>query len=305
MGSTWERRRDAPGSRSRLAISQRQAEDSEESVRREGGSLRSVVTASSSGALFSTSRTGPCPGTERASGAWSRRTRAGRSGAGTTMSSGAPRFTSASVPSAGSGLRSLARRRRACSSASSTSARGATALSRDRPATPAPALLDVHTDADHHRSVLTLVGEEAPARRCREAPWPGSTSDHAGVHPRFGVVDVVPFVPLDGRHAATPWRTRPLRAWTADELGRALLPLRPRSGRCPRSAAGPSGARPDRGPAAPHPTPGRWRWAPPVLVAYNVWLAEPDLAWPARSPGGARPDGPGPRLQSATGSRSR
>jgi glutamate formiminotransferase len=62
-------------------------------------------------------------------------------------------------------------------------------------------LLDVHTDADHHRSVYTLVGDE---RSLVEALLAGIASAreridlrrHEGAHPRIGVADVVPIVPL-------------------------------------------------------------------------------------------------------------
>jgi glutamate formiminotransferase / 5-formyltetrahydrofolate cyclo-ligase len=62
-------------------------------------------------------------------------------------------------------------------------------------------LLDVHSDADHHRSVFTLVAEDAPLV---EALLAGITvardridlRRHEGVHPRIGAADVVPVVPL-------------------------------------------------------------------------------------------------------------
>ena len=57
-------------------------------------------------------------------------------------------------------------------------------------------LLDVHTDPDHHRSVLTLVGEQAPRAVATRAIERIDLRRHEGVHPRFGAVDVVPFVPL-------------------------------------------------------------------------------------------------------------
>src|SRR5206468_3693270 len=64
------------------------------------------------------------------------------------------------------------------------------------------ALLDVHTDPDHHRSVLTLGGSaaatvEAARALARVAVDRIDLSAHSGVHPRLGAVDVVPFVPLD------------------------------------------------------------------------------------------------------------
>ncbi len=67
--------------------------------------------------------------------------------------------------------------------------------------TPGVRLLDVHRDADHHRSVFTLVGE-APALTdavlglCDEAVTTIDLRRHHGAHPRIGAVDVVPFVPV-------------------------------------------------------------------------------------------------------------
>jgi glutamate formiminotransferase / 5-formyltetrahydrofolate cyclo-ligase len=63
-------------------------------------------------------------------------------------------------------------------------------------------LLDVHSDADHHRSVYTLVGAE---RGLVESLLAGirvsveliDLREHAGAHPRIGVADVVPLVPLE------------------------------------------------------------------------------------------------------------
>ena len=60
-------------------------------------------------------------------------------------------------------------------------------------------LLDVHADADHNRSVFTLVGGD---REIVDALLAGiacareriDLRDHAGVHPRIGAADVVPIV---------------------------------------------------------------------------------------------------------------
>jgi glutamate formiminotransferase / 5-formyltetrahydrofolate cyclo-ligase len=62
-------------------------------------------------------------------------------------------------------------------------------------------LLDVHSDADHNRSVFTLVG---PAEELVEALLAGiacaleriDLRRHEGAHPRIGAADVVPIVPL-------------------------------------------------------------------------------------------------------------
>jgi glutamate formiminotransferase len=62
-------------------------------------------------------------------------------------------------------------------------------------------LLDVHSDPDHHRSVYTLAAEpgelvDALAAGVRRALELVDLRAHDGVHPRVGVVDVVPLVPL-------------------------------------------------------------------------------------------------------------
>ena len=71
-----------------------------------------------------------------------------------------------------------------------------------RGALSAPArLLDVHVDADHHRSVFTLVGE---ADELVETLLAGiacareriDLRRHDGAHPRIGAADVVPIVPI-------------------------------------------------------------------------------------------------------------
>ena len=62
-------------------------------------------------------------------------------------------------------------------------------------------LLDVHTDADHNRTVFTLVGGDRElvdalvagiAVACKRI----DLRKHEGVHPRIGAADVVPIVPV-------------------------------------------------------------------------------------------------------------
>jgi glutamate formiminotransferase/glutamate formiminotransferase/formiminotetrahydrofolate cyclodeaminase len=71
-----------------------------------------------------------------------------------------------------------------------------------RSALSAPArLLDVHVDADHHRSVFTLAGEpeelvEALLAGISCARERIDLRRHEGVHPRIGAADVVPVVPI-------------------------------------------------------------------------------------------------------------
>lgn len=141
-------------------------------------------------------------------------------------------------------------------------------------------LLDVHTDADHHRSVLTLVGERAPRAVAQVAVDRLDLRRHEGAHPRIGVVDVVPFVPLDGDDltAAVGARDR-FAAWAADELEVPCFLYGPERSLPDVRRRAFDDLAPDVGPARPHPTAGAIAvGARPVLVAYNVWLADPDLA---------------------------
>ncbi len=70
-------------------------------------------------------------------------------------------------------------------------------------ATPGVALLGYEMDSDHNRSVFTFAGEddavvEAAVRAAAVGTKLIDLSKHDGIHPRVGVADVVPFVPLDG-----------------------------------------------------------------------------------------------------------
>jgi glutamate formiminotransferase len=143
-----------------------------------------------------------------------------------------------------------------------------------------PDLLDRHTDADHHRSVFTLAGADAARRVARLAVDELDIRSHAGVHPRLGVVDVVPFVPLADDGLAEALRARDdFAAWAVEELGVPCFLYGPqRSLPAIRRDAFTSLA-PDLGPAEPHPTAGAMCvGARDPLVAYNVWLADDDLA---------------------------
>lgn len=141
-------------------------------------------------------------------------------------------------------------------------------------------LLDVHTDPDHHRSVLTMVGEQAPRAVAAEALENIDLRVHGGAHPRMGSVDVVPFVPLGTSTLGDAIAARDrFGRWAAEVLA------------LPGFAYGPertlphvrkhafTDLAPDWGPTTPHVRAGSVAvGARPVLVAYNVWLAEPDLA---------------------------
>jgi glutamate formiminotransferase / 5-formyltetrahydrofolate cyclo-ligase len=152
-----------------------------------------------------------------------------------------------------------------------------------------PCLLDVHSDADHNRSVLTMAGpdgmlEEGIRALATETVARVDLTGHAGAHPRLGVLDVVPWVALtgwpvaDGPDAPAVAARDRFAQWFGTALRvpcflygaeRSLPDLR-------RTAW--VSAQPDAGPPVPHPTAGATAaGARPLLVAYNIWLAEPDL----------------------------
>ena len=141
-------------------------------------------------------------------------------------------------------------------------------------------LLDIHRDADHNRSVFTLVGEDAPRLLAGAAVGLIDISVHRGVHPRLGAVDVVPFVPLEGSAMSDAMAARDRFArWAADELGVPCFLYGPER-TLPEVRRGAwSSLSPDTGPQVPHPTAGAMCvGAREPLVAYNLWLRGVSLA---------------------------
>ena len=144
----------------------------------------------------------------------------------------------------------------------------------------ASGLLDIHSDPDHNRSVFTLVGVDAPRGLTRAAVAALNINDHAGVHPRIGVVDVVPFVPLvdstmhDARVARDEFVT-----WATTEMEiPCFLYGKERTLPDIRKAAWTT-LMPDAGPHVPHSTVGAMCvGVREPLVAYNLWLKDVDLA---------------------------
>jgi glutamate formiminotransferase len=146
------------------------------------------------------------------------------------------------------------------------------------------AVIDVHSDREHNRSVLTLGGaldlvEDATRRLVAVAVARIDLRAHTGIHPRLGAADVVPFVPLsDDRATGKYWdqvvgaRDRFAR-WAGEELGLPCFLYGPeRSLPEVRRSAFRSLA-PDTGPPVPHPTAGASAvGARPLMVAYNVWI---------------------------------
>lgn len=159
--------------------------------------------------------------------------------------------------------------------------------------------LDVSTDAAHNRTVLCLIG---PLEAVAQAAFDVSAAavrlidmnQHTGEHPRFGAVDVVPFVPLgETRMAEAVAAAHALGQRLGDELGlpvyfyeeAAAVPARRNLADVRRGEyegladrmRDPDWA-PDRGPGQPHPTAGAVAVGARIfLAAYNVNLGTSDV----------------------------
>lgn len=143
-----------------------------------------------------------------------------------------------------------------------------------------PDLLDVHTCADHHRSVLTVVGEDAPRAIAAAAVARLDLRTHAGAHPRIGVLDVVPFVPLGDTAMTAALAARDdFAVWAAETLRLPVFLYGPERS-LPEVRRGAFGSLdPDAGPLSPHPSAGAVAvGARPLLVAYNLWIAGADVS---------------------------
>jgi len=162
-------------------------------------------------------------------------------------------------------------------------------------------LLDVESDRDHNRSVITLAGT---ARQCvdgavsgvREAVRRIDLTRHQGAHPRMGAADVVPFIPLgsatmaDAVAAAVDAAARIARELAVPTYlygdaarrpeRRDLAKVREGQFEGIRAVIGSDPARaPDFGPHAVHATAGATAvGARFFLIAFNVDLATPDVA---------------------------
>jgi glutamate formiminotransferase len=137
-------------------------------------------------------------------------------------------------------------------------------------------LLDRHTDRDHHRSVFTLVGEVAVRALATAAIDRLTLLDHDGVHPRLGVIDVVPFVALSGSSTEDARRARDEFAqWIARAHGVPSFLYGPERTLPDVRRHAWTSLKPDVGPHDPHPSAGAvCVGVREQLVAYNCWLEE-------------------------------
>lgn len=160
-------------------------------------------------------------------------------------------------------------------------------------------VLDLHVDPDHHRSVVTCVGEEdelfeGVLALTREAMARIDLRAQRGVHPRMGAVDVIPFVPLEDVAMADCVRVArrvgraigegleiPVFLYAAaasSEARRDLATIRKGQFEGLEKKLGQAGWAPDFGPRSAHPTAGIAAvGARGFLVAFNVVLGTGDL----------------------------
>ncbi|MGH9343860.1 MAG: glutamate formimidoyltransferase, partial [Terriglobia bacterium] len=166
---------------------------------------------------------------------------------------------------------------------------------------PCVACLDIMMDADHNRSVVTLVGTpggvaEAALRGIGCAVALLDLNQHSGLHPRIGAADVVPFVPLDGTALKTCVEIAGQvaeQAWTRYQIPTYLYEAAARRPERRSLEAVRKGGfeglrnevrvnperKPDFGDAALHPTAGATAvGARNFLIAYNINLNVPDVA---------------------------
>jgi glutamate formiminotransferase len=161
-------------------------------------------------------------------------------------------------------------------------------------------LLDVSSNPDHNRTVLTFVGPpeavaEAALAATAEAVRLIDMDQHTGEHPRIGAMDVVPFVPLTGMTMDEAVAlAKSVGERIAGELGvpvylysaAATTPARKRlpdvrQGQYEglKSSISTPERKPDYGEAKMHPTAGATAvGARPPLIAFNVNLSKPNIA---------------------------
>jgi glutamate formiminotransferase len=147
---------------------------------------------------------------------------------------------------------------------------------------------DLHHDPVHHRSVFTLLGSPPMLARDVRALISAayerfSLENHEGVHPRFGVVDVVPFVAYDDDVTLAYVLREETAQWIAETFAVPVFFYAGFPGGRERSL--PQVRRhafkdlaPDLGPENPSPRLGAVAiGVRDVLVAWNLWLRDVDL----------------------------
>ena len=175
---------------------------------------------------------------------------------------------------------------------------------------PGVKVLDVSSDTDHNRTVITCAGEpealgDAMVDLAAAAVARIDLNHHTGAHPRMGAIDVIPFVPVAG---VTMAECTALAEHVGQRIANELhvpVYLYAESARVPERRRLPviregefegfaskihdPAWRPDFGPAARHPTAGVVAvGARKFLVAFNVDLDTKDVQLAKRIAKGLR-----------------
>lgn len=166
--------------------------------------------------------------------------------------------------------------------------------------TPGATLLDVSSDENHNRTVITFLGspegvEEAAVKLAKKAVELIDLNHHQGEHPRMGAVDVIPFIPVKDmtiEDAVALSKRAGQRIWEEAKLpvflyeASASAPHRVNLAACrkgqfegmPQKLLQEEWA-PDFGERAIHPTGGIVAVGARLpLVAYNIDLSTSDLS---------------------------
>lgn len=184
-------------------------------------------------------------------------------------------------------------------------------------------ILDRHSDDDHNRSVITIVG---PPEQARQAAFAGiaaaakliDLNTHSGEHPRIGATDVVPFVPLRGVSMEECVElARALGKQVAEELNipvylyeaAATRPERTNLENIRRgeyeglleSIGSDPEREPDFGPKELSPAGATVIGARAPLIAFNVYLTSDDISIAKRIAKAVRHSGGGLRFVKALG----
>src|SRR3712207_4629815 len=159
-------------------------------------------------------------------------------------------------------------------------------------------ILGLHSDPDHNRSVLTFAGREDPVLQgaialAKACATELDLASQSGEHPRMGVLDVLPFVPLDGATMDDAVRLAHRAGESLGSLGFPIFLYGPAAMNQHRSAlpdirrGGYEGLasrlrdplwKPDYGPTTLDPHRGAVAvGARPFLVAFNAYLDTSDV----------------------------
>ena len=159
-------------------------------------------------------------------------------------------------------------------------------------------LLDYSSDADHNRSVVTVIGEPEPLKEVMVTAIGTAVklidmTKHVGQHPRMGCVDVVPFIPIRGTTVEeADALAKEVATEAAEKVGQpfflyedsakglkhsanlATIRKGQFEGMAEKIAADPETWTPDIGPSTIHPTGGATViGARMPLIAYNINLS--------------------------------